>query len=221
MDKIYYISQGATPEDHLKNITNVCEAGCRLVQLRIKNQSIEVYKETASKAKIICDSYGTQLIINDLIEISKAINSTGIHLGKNDKSPAEAKQLLGAEKIIGGTANTLEDCLHLINQKVDYIGLGPFNFTTTKDKLSPILGIEGYQSILSKIREKGHKIPIYAIGGILEKDAEELFKAGVFGIAISGLISDKPIEKIKNIINQCNSVFHPMENTNKQALSNV
>lgn len=219
MDKIYYISQGTTPEDHLRNITNVCEAGCKLVQLRLKNYSVEVSTKTALEAKIICDFYGAQLIINDLIEVAKITNSSGIHLGKNDANPEEAQQQLGFKKIIGGTANTLEDCLYLISQKVDYIGLGPFKFTTTKNQLSPILGIEGYQSILSKVREKGYEIPIYAIGGIAESDAEELFKAGVYGIAVSELLSDKPLEKIKNIINQCNSVFHLMENTTKQALS--
>lgn len=221
MDKIYYISQGETPEEHLKNIKNVCEAGCKLIQLRLKNQSVKVYIETALKAKQICDTYNAQLIINDLIEIAKIMNANGIHLGKNDVSPLIAKQLLDSKKIIGGTANTLEDCLNLINQKVDYIGLGPFNFTTTKEKLSPTLGIEGYQPIVSKIREKGYDIPIYAIGGIEEKDFEKLIKVGVSGIAISGLISNKPIKNIKNIINKCAALFQQVESTNKQAFSNT
>jgi len=221
MDKIYYISQGKTPEDHLKNIKNVCEAGCKLVQLRLKNETIEVYKNTAKKAKIICDSFEVKLIINDLLEIEQEVNTNGIHLGKNDLSPLEAKQQLESDKIIGGTANTLSDCLNLISQKIDYIGLGPFNFTITKEKLSPVLGIEGYQTIISKIRKLGHNIPIYAIGGVEEKDFEKLINAGVTGIAISGLISNKPVKNIKKIIDHCNSLFQQNENTIKQAYSNA
>ena len=76
-----------------------------------------------------------------------------------------------------------------MNEKCDYIGLGPFRFTTTKEKLSPILGIEGYQEILKELKNRNIDIPIYAIGGIEIEDVEKLEQAGVYGVAVSGLIT--------------------------------
>ena len=72
----------------------------------------------------------------------------GVHLGKNDMSPSDARKILGNGYIIGGTANTLDDIERLIKEGVDYIGLGPFRYTETKKNLSPILGIDGYKKIL-------------------------------------------------------------------------
>ena len=189
MDKIYYISQGITPKNHLNNIKNVCEIGCKLVQLRLKNTSLEVYISTAFRAKEICNKYDAKLIINDNINVVKQVNTDGIHLGKDDINPLEARNILG-NILIGGTANTYEDCINLINQKVDYIGLGPFRFTKTKNNLSPILGIKGYKNIISKLKKDRCFLPIYAIGGIKENDIEKLYKIGIYGIAVSGLLTN-------------------------------
>jgi thiamine-phosphate pyrophosphorylase len=111
-----------------------------------------------------------------------------VHLGKSDMTPVDARQLLGFDFIIGGTANTFEDLMHLIENGVDYIGLGPFRFTTTKKKLSPTLGLEGYQSIFKKMEEADIHFPIVAIGGILEADIPTLKSKGVQGIALAGAI---------------------------------
>jgi len=193
MDKLYYISQ----EDHLKNIKNVCEAGLKLVQLRAKNLSFKVHVDLAVKAKEICQSYGAKLIINDNVDVAVFVNAAGVHLGKSDRSVEEARGLLGIHKLIGGTANTYEDCVYLSNQQVDYIGLGPFRFTTTKENLSPVLGLEGYREILEKFRNNGYETPLYAIGGIQQKDFRELFKTKINGVAVSGILSGKSTKEIK------------------------
>jgi thiamine-phosphate pyrophosphorylase len=112
----------------------------------------------------------------------------GVHLGKSDMTPLEARQLLGFEFIIGGTANTFEDVMQLIENGVDYIGLGPFRFTTTKKKLSPTLGLEGYASIFKKMEAADIHFPIVAIGGIQQTDLPPLKTAGVQGIALAGAI---------------------------------
>lgn len=202
MDKFYYISQGKSPEEHIANIQTVCEAGIELVQLRMKEISEQDFLNTAKQAKEICQAHGSKLIINDNIEVAKAVAAYGIHLGKEDRSPLKAREVLGNQVIIGGTANTLEDCQKLIKHKVDYIGLGPFRFTETKKKLSPILGIEGYQNIIKTLRNQGHSIPIYAIGGIALADFDEIFEAGVYGIAVSSLFSNISTAALKNMINE-------------------
>jgi len=196
MDKWYYISQ----EDHVQNIRNVCEAGIRLVQLRAKNMEEQTLLELALEAQKICKKHRTTFIINDHVALAKEIQADGVHLGQNDLNPIEARELLNSSQIIGGTANTLDDCKKLIDQKVDYIGLGPFRYTTTKKNLSPILGLEGYQQITSKLRREGHSTPIYAIGGITQNDFNNLFNTHIHGIAISGLISHQSPESIQSIL---------------------
>lgn len=198
---LYYISQGGSPLIHLQNIENVCRAGVRLVQLRMKNIDEQLYLETAIEAKQICNKYNTTLIINDNIEVAKKVG-VGVHLGKEDESIGKAKTVL-ENVLIGGTANTLTDCLELIDKKVDYIGLGPFKFTETKKKLSPILGEEGYRKIINELKKQGHTIPIYAIGGIIEDDFNLLFDVGVYGIAVSGLLSSTNEKTVKRIVDRC------------------
>ena len=186
---IQYISQGRTIQEHLKNIESVCKAGGRWIQLRLKDSDQKTYLETGQQCLKICRAYKATLIINDNIEVAQRIQADGVHLGLNDASPEEARRRLGEKAIIGGTANTEEDCLQRIEEGVDYIGLGPFRFTTTKEELSPVLGLEGYQQIVSSLSKKGHQVPIVAIGGIRTEDIIPLYRTGVSGIAVSGLLS--------------------------------
>ena len=188
LEKIQYISQGDSPEQQLANISKALDAGCKWIQLRYKNKSIEEVRTLAKMVQKICRAYDATFIINDHVQVASEINADGVHLGLDDISVMEAKAVL-KNKIIGGTANTLEDVLQRVNEKCDYIGLGPFRFTATKEKLSPILGIEGYQEILKELKNRNIDIPIYAIGGIEIEDFEKLEQAGVYGVAVSGLIT--------------------------------
>ena len=106
----------------------------------------------------------------------------------------EARSILGKDKIIGGTANTLEDCINRVEDGADYIGLGPYKMTTTKKKLSPTLGKNGYEKVLSNLR-KQCETPVVAIGGIQMDDVKELAllmdenkRRLLHGIAASGMI---------------------------------
>jgi thiamine-phosphate pyrophosphorylase len=129
------------------------------------------------------------LIINDNVTIAKEIGADGVHLGKNDMHPTEAREILGGEAIIGGTANTIEDVVQLSGSGVNYIGLGPYRFTTTKDKLSPILGLEGYMKIMREVQMMSIDIPIIAIGGIVPGDVAALMETGIYGVAVSSAIN--------------------------------
>ena len=198
--QIQYISQGKTIEDHLANIEAVCKAGGRWVQLRLKNVSIIDYLSAAKKCREICDNYGAIFIVNDNVGIAAESGADGVHVGLTDVNPVEARKQLGANAIIGGTANTLEDCLQHIKDGVDYIGLGPFRFTTTKHKLSPVLGTEGYTTVLKSLSEKGYQTPVIAIGGITLEDIEALSQTGVSGIAVSGLLTEVSNEVLEKRI---------------------
>ena len=196
---IYYISQGTSPELHLSGIEKVCKAGCKFVQLRLKNTPENIVKNTAIKALSICKRHGAQLIINDHVTIVKSVQKTGLHIGKNDLSISEARKECSTV-IIGGTANTIEDCIQLANKGVDYIGLGPLRFTKTKSKLAPIIGLSGYQDIIKKMESLKIKTPIYAIGGITETDISDLLNIGLAGIAASSLLTHKTELEIKSLI---------------------
>lgn len=202
---VYYISQGKTPNDHLQNIKKMVDAGVNWVQLRIKGSSANEILDIAQKAKEYCHENQVVFIINDDIQIAKLLNSDGVHLGREDESPQKAKELLGNKKIIGGTANTWDDCQKLIQMRVDYIGLGPFRFTLTKEKLSPILGIEGFRAIMNKIKGSKIDIPVIAIGGIRLEDIEELIEIGISGVALSGFLHKQ--ENIATTISQLQSYF--------------
>ncbi|MCL2039380.1 MAG: thiamine phosphate synthase [Bacteroidetes bacterium] len=192
ISKLQYISDGINDD-----IKEVLDAGCRWIQLRIKEEKMQFIEKIALKVQTWCKSYDAAFIINDYAELAGKINADGVHLGKYDMPPANARHILG-NKIIGGTANTLNDILEIKNF-VDYIGLGPYKFTKTKKKLSPTLGLEGYKNILDNLN---FNVPIIAIGGIDCEDVSQLIDAGVNGIAISSSIynSSNREQKVKDFL---------------------
>jgi len=200
LPKLQYISQGATPVMHLMHIESALDAGVRLIQLRLKNSSDELYLDLAHRTKTMCNAYGATLIINDSLRVAQACHSDALHLGLTDLPVPEAKKRLPG-KLIGGTANTFEQVKQRCAEEVDYIGLGPFRFTSTKEKLSPVLGLGGYQSILDQMKAENLNTPVYAIGGIELRDIAAIISTGVYGIAVSGLItqSDQKETLVKEI----------------------
>lgn len=170
----------------LEEIENVVNGGCKWVQLRMKNAPREEIIEVATKAKDICKEHECILVIDDYVDIAKELALDGIHLGKNDMAPTEAREILGEEFIIGVTANTIDDIEAVRHLDIDYIGLGPFRFTQTKEKLSPVLGLNGYQDIITKKKASSINLPVVAIGGIKYEDVEDIMSTGVDGIAVSG-----------------------------------
>lgn len=190
--KLQYISQGNTIEAQLYHIHQALDSGCDWIQLRFKNGNSKELFTLAEAVKILCEEYLATFIINDKVDLALQINADGVHLGLNDMRIKDARALLGHHKIIGGTANTLEDVLRRTAENCDYIGLGPFRYTTTKENLSPILGLEGYQNCLNQMKMQNIDIPVYAIGGIQLKDVTPLMETGIHGIAVSGLLSKTP-----------------------------
>ncbi len=166
--------------------------GCKWIQLRMKEATADELREAVKILKPACAEKEAILVIDDHVELVAELDVDGVHLGKNDMPPAEARRLLGEKYIIGATANTIEDIRALAVQDVDYIGLGPYRFTETKRNLSPVLGVEGYRRIMEACRAEGIEHPVVAIGGITIDDLQPLMDAGVSGIALSGTILNAP-----------------------------
>ena len=199
---VQFITHYTERYSHLDSVRIALEGGCRWIQLRMKEASPKDILPIAKEAMSLCRKYDATFIIDDFVELAKQIGADGVHLGKNDMPIAEARKILGQDFIIGGTANTFEDVQMLYKAGANYIGCGPFRFTTTKKNLSPILGLEGYQQIISQMKEHKISLPLVAIGGITKKDIPSLMQTGMSGIALSGSIlrSENPIEEMKEII---------------------
>ena len=203
---IQFISHTTESISYLEGIKLALEGGCRWIQLRMKNASDGEFLPLALEVRELCTRSGATFIIDDRVELVEKCGADGVHLGKNDMSPDKAREILGSGKIIGGTANTLEDIVSLHSKGVDYIGCGPFRFTTTKQNLSPVLGLEGYREIVRGMKERGIGLPIVAIGGICHDDIAAVMQTGVDGIALSGSIlrADDPSGEMERTIEEVN-----------------
>ncbi|MFC0779759.1 thiamine phosphate synthase [Flavobacterium sp. HJSW_4] len=204
--KLQYISQGETIEKQLYNIHQALDAGCNWVQMRFKNQTQKDAFILAEAVKPLCEKYNANFIVNDNLHLTKEIDADGVHLGLTDTKIDEARAFLGISKVIGGTANTYEDIQNHVKNGCDYIGLGPFRFTVTKEKLSPILGLSGYFDILQKLKKNKIEIPVYAIGGITLRDVSPLMETGIHGIAVSGIITES--DEKEKLIQQINEKLY-------------
>ena len=193
MEKLQYISQGFTKAEQELNIKKALDGGIKWIQVRWKNAPENEFIRLCKNSKLLCSEYQSVCIINDYVQIAKDIDADGVHLGLKDTSIEIARQILGKNKIIGGTANSISDVLQRMNESCDYIGLGPLRFTSTKEQLSPILGFEGYQKIIQTLKEKSLEIPkIFAIGGVVLEDIQFLQQIGIYGVAVSGQITNQP-----------------------------
>lgn len=200
---LQFISQYTERYSYLDSIRLALEGGCRWIQLRMKDTPDEEVRPVAIEALQMCRDVGATFIIDDRVELVKELGADGVHLGKNDMPISEARKVLGSAFIIGGTANTFEDVKAHYEASANYIGCGPFRFTTTKKNLSPVLGLEGYRHIVEQMEEANIHLPIVAIGGITAEDIPAIMQTEVTGIALSGTIlhAEKPIDEMKKIIN--------------------
>ena len=199
---LQYISHFTPQISYAEGIRMALEGGCRWIQLRMKDAPAEEIIACAEEVIPLCRRHGAKFLLDDHVELVRQLGADGVHLGKNDMPVDEARKILGPDIIIGGTANTIEDIIRLHKQGADYIGCGPFRFTTTKKNLSPILGLDGYKSIVLKMKELGIDLPIVAIGGITVEDIPAVIGTGVSGIALSGAIlgAPDPVEMTARII---------------------
>lgn len=168
------------------------EGGCKWIQLRMKGATDDEVRAAAAAIQPLCKQHEAVFVIDDRVGLAKELKADGVHLGKNDMPVGEARHVLGENFIIGGTANTFEDIERLHREGADYIGCGPFRFTTTKQNLAPVLGLEGYFTLVNRMRAAGILLPVVAIGGIRFEDIPDIMRTGVRGIAVSGAVLGAP-----------------------------
>ena len=153
--------------------------GADTIQFRQKHGSTRGMIETAQEMKRLCADSGALLIVNDRVDVALASNADGVHLGKEDFPIPLAREVLGKDKIIGGSAATLEEARICLSQGADYLGFGPVYPTASKDDAGPVSGIDVLKEVVRSI-----PIPVIAIGGISAANIHEVLQAGASGIAV-------------------------------------
>ncbi len=208
---VQFISHYTQRYSYLDSIDMALRGGCRWVQLRMKGCTTDEMRPVALEAQKMCREHGATFIIDDNVSLVAEIHADGVHLGHNDMPVTEAREILGTEYVIGGTANTFEDVEALWKAGADYVGCGPYRYTTTKKNLSPILGLEGYRSIVARMKDLAPRtdgstrFPIVAIGGIELEDIASILETGVNGIALSGAVlrAENPVHEMQRIVAAC------------------
>lgn len=200
---LQFISHSNERYSYLDSVRLALEGGCRWIQLRMKEATESEVRKVAEEALVMCRQANAVFIIDDRVELVAELGADGVHLGKNDMPIEKARKRLGDGFLIGGTANTFNDVKHHFEATADYIGCGPFRFTTTKKNLSPILGLEGYTQLVHQMREAGIAIPVVAIGGITAEDIPPILNTGIDGIALSGAVlsAAHPAEEMRRLMN--------------------
>ncbi len=186
---LQYITNTSCPTPVVDQVAAVLKGGCRWVQLRMKDATDDEVRRVVKDIKPMCDRVEAFLILNDRVELAKELEVSGVHIGKEDMSPTEARAILGAGAVIGVTVNTFDDVLRIANLDIDYLGIGPFRHTETKKNLAPVLGIDGISEICRRMKEEEIEIATVAVGGITVNDIDPLMQSGVNGLAVSGAIA--------------------------------
>lgn len=192
ISRIHYITQDMPHSSHQQLALEACKAGVDLVQLRLKNRAYTEMRTIATEIKAICQHFDATFIINDHLDLALELDVDGVHLGNSDMDHELARKALGPDKIIGGTAYTLEEAVvHQSKGLVDYMGLGTFRRTRTKPEIQEFLSLHAIGQLVEQLkRMEGPDIPILVIGGIRLEDISPLLSVGTYGIALASMINE-------------------------------
>jgi thiamine-phosphate pyrophosphorylase len=181
---------------HLDLTNMAIFGGADTIQFRQKTGSTREMIETAQNMKDVCARAGVIFIVNDRIDVAIASEADGVHLGQDDFPAPLARRLLGDDKIIGGSASTIEEARKCLSDGVDYIGFGPVYPTASKDDAGPVSGLHILQQIVKEI-----PLPIIAIGGVVAENTPQVMETGAHGIAVISAVccQDHPEEATRRL----------------------
>ena len=188
-------------EKFLNTIEEAIKGGVTVVQIREKTAETLDFYNLALKVKEITSKYEVPLIINDRVDVALAIDADGVHIGQSDMPCDVTRKLIGADKILGVSAATIEEAKKAQNDGADYIGTGAVFPTSTKDD-APKITKQDLKEIVESI-----EIPVVAIGGITKDNAPELIDTGIAGLSVVSAImsSDNPKKSSEELLNIFNS----------------
>lgn len=172
-----------------EQVEEALEGGATFVQLREKTLNESEFLEEAKELKKLCAKYNVPFVINDNIGIALAMDADGVHIGQDDMEAGAVREKLGPDKIIGVSAQTVEQALLAEKRGADYLGVGAVFPTESKDDAAEV-SKETLKAICGAV-----SIPVVAIGGVSEENIGELAGTGIAGAAvISAIFSRKDIK---------------------------
>ncbi len=192
LDKKDFILYAVTDRHWLKGQTLyeqvelALKGGATFVQLREKNLDDKHFMEEAVELQALCRQYGVPFIVNDNVEIALAMGADGIHVGQEDMEAGDVRKLLGDDKILGVSAQTVEQALLAEQRGADYLGVGAVFPTGSKDDAS-VISFDTVKDICNAVN-----IPVVAIGGISQQNVTQLQGSGIDGIAVISAIFAQP-----------------------------
>jgi thiamine-phosphate pyrophosphorylase len=161
--------------------------GADTIQFRQKGGSTREMIEVAGQMRELCRDKGVPFIVNDRIDVAIASRADGVHLGQDDFPIPLARELLGMDAVIGGSAVTLEEAEKCLSEGADYVGFGPVYPTASKDDAGPVTGLDFLREVVEKI-----PVPVIAIGGVIAENTPEVMEAGARGIAVISAVCCQP-----------------------------
>ncbi|PPD14854.1 MAG: thiamine phosphate synthase [Methylobacterium sp.] len=178
------------------------DGGTTLIQYRAK--AADTRAMIAEARAIVAALAGTDvpLLVNDRVDVALASGAQGVHLGREDMHPADARALLGPKAIIGATVKNRDDLLALRGQPIDYACIGGVFATSHKDNPDPPLGLDGFRALRAEARDLLGDLPVGAIAGITAANAGALIEAGADGVAVIGALfgGDDPLRAAKAFV---------------------
>src|ERR1039457_4924695 len=170
----------------VERVTAALRGGVSVLQYRAKSKEREACSAEAGELQQICRNFGVAFIVNDDMQLAKELDADGVHLGQDDGSIAEARELLGPDKIIGKSTHNLEEALQAEQEGANYIGFGAM-YPTDSKSVTHLPGTSGLSSIRERI-----KLPIVAIGGITTSNACRVIDAGADALAVISSVLSSP-----------------------------
>lgn len=171
-------------------VKKALDGGATFVQLREKKLDREDFLAEALEIQKLCKKYGVPFVINDEVSIAKDIDADGVHVGQSDMEAMDVRKVLGPDKILGVSAQTVEQAIIAEKHGADYLGVGAVFATGSKDDADDV-SHEALKAICEAV-----SIPVIAIGGITKDNVSELAGSGICGVAvISAIFGQNDIKK--------------------------
>ena len=166
---------------HAELAAAAAAGGADVIQYREKRPiATREMIRVAGQMGLACHDLDASLLIDDRVDVAAAVGATAVHLGREDLPPDVARQILGPDAIIGGTANSVEEAVKVARQPVDYLGVGPVFGTTSKgNRAAPMLGLDRFAEICAAVDK-----PVIGIGSITVDRVADVLAAGAFGVAV-------------------------------------
>ncbi len=173
---------------HQEQVAKLIDGGVTLIQLREKTLSGREFYEQAKSAVKLGRKFGVKIIINDRVDLALILGADGVHLGQDDLPPTLARQLLGADAIVGFSTHSIEQAKQAVTYPIDYLAIGPVFSTKSKTDTAPEVGLAGVQAV----KEIAKEIPVVAIGGITEARIPEVLATGADSVALISAVLSNP-----------------------------